>query len=69
MLIQRFLLSVVVITSSAQKLNLVTSLRRPKHFRLGLTYFFIVNSPFRDEATQTLANHGPKSNFHSGPVQ
>jgi hypothetical protein len=29
---------------SVQKLNLVTSLKRPKHLRRGLTYFFMVDS-------------------------
>ena len=31
---------------SAQKLNFVTSLRRPKHLRRGLTYVFMVNATF-----------------------
>jgi hypothetical protein len=32
---------------SVQKLNLVTSLRRPKHLNFGLMYFFMFDSPFR----------------------
>jgi len=37
----------LVITSLVQKLNLVTSRRRPKHLSIGLLYFFMVNSAFR----------------------